>query len=168
MNNIYLTHGLVALVDDEDYERVNRNKWYASISYENKYYAKRKAWIPSNEKITKQGKYIKKGSYKNIAMHRFILNAPDGLEVDHINGKTLDNRKENLRICTHAQNTLNIRTRISNKSGYKGVSWDAQTNKWRASITHKGRFYDLGRFADIDKAVEVRLNRAKELFGDFA
>jgi hypothetical protein len=167
MKSIHLGNGRATIVSDEDFERVNQFKWYASLSYENKYYAKRKEWIKDENRTTRQGKYIKKGFYRLIAMHRFIMNAPPDMEVDHINGETLDNRRENLRLCTREQNTFNTRRRSNNKSGYKGVSWDSQTKKWRATITFRKKFYDLGRFAEFEDAVKARKEKASELFSLF-
>src|SRR5947207_850674 len=107
MREITLTRGLIALVDDEDYDRVvGLGRWYADIWHGTRTYAK----------------------HGYIYMHRFIMkplmNFPDlaKIDIDHINGNTLDNRKENLRLCTRSENMLNknVIIRSDNKSGVKG------------------------------------------------
>ena len=107
---------LVTLVDDEDYDRVVE----AVITY-----------TPTGKPRKGTGKwyaheclpgyiYAMNGS-RDMAVHRVIMNAPKGMDVDHINGDRLDNRKENLRICTRSQNSQNKKSRRDSKSGYKGV-----------------------------------------------
>lgn len=154
MKAIRLTRGKIALVDDEDYERVNQYKWYAYFA-SNTIYARRRPW----------NKIIKKYSVQSI--HRFILNAPKGMEVDHINGNGLDNRKANLRLCTRQQNCYNHRVRNTSKSGITGISWDTQTNKWRATITLNGKMINIGRFVEIEDAINARKKKAFELFSPF-
>lgn len=81
---------------------------------------------------------------------------PDKNEIDHENGNTLDNRIDNLRPATHAQNGHNQGLRSTNKSGVKGVSWAADRRKWFASITINGREKALGRFNTLEEAAEAR------------
>src|SRR5690606_1175342 len=100
---IPLTKGMFTLIDDADCERVNLHKWRAHRS-RNTWYAVRNG--PGR---------------KMIFLHRFISDAPEGLIVDHVNGDGLDNRRENLRLCTHAENARNRQTNRNNTSGYKGV-----------------------------------------------
>jgi hypothetical protein len=80
------------------------------------------------------------------------MNPLPGLQVDHINGNTLDNRKFNLRICTAAENTKNTKLKSSNTSGYKGVAWHTGTNKWRAYIVLDNRQKHLGLFKTKEEA----------------
>lgn len=166
MKNIALSRGYVAIIDDEDFEKVSQYKWHAS-QHEKKIYAKRKRWIPDESITTKQGKYVKKGYYKTIALHRVILDAPDDMEVDHINGNPLDCRKINLRVCSHEQNMWNLKGRSDSKSGYRGITWDKQTQKWRATLTYKKQFINIGRFDNLDDAIKAHQEKAKELFGEF-
>lgn len=78
--------------------------------------------------------------YQQISSHRIILNLTDPkIQVDHINGNPSGNRKENLRICTNQENSFNKYKNSNNTSGYKGVSFDKDRNKWRASIHHNGK-----------------------------
>ena len=81
-------------------------------------------------------------------LHRFIMNAPIGMEVDHINGNPLDNRKENLRICMRSQNSRNVRMHKDNKTGWKGVYCDKRKiiNKWSSRILVNGKSISLGYY----------------------
>jgi HNH endonuclease len=116
MRIINLTKGYVAIVDDDDFERVNMHSWCASNASKNNNVPRAEARI--NKKL--------------VRMHRFILSAPKGSYVDHVNHNTLDNRKENLRLCTNQENCRNAQKPKSNSSGYKGVS--AYSGRWRAYI----------------------------------
>lgn len=148
---IPLTQGQVALVDDEDFERTNALKWDAHKRQGGPFYAYR-----NKNETCRHGK-----------MHRFIMDAPDGMEIDHKDGNPLDNRKCNLRICSHAQNTRNQRHK-KGSSIYKGVYWDKKNEKWMASITFNYKTIWLGRHADEIEAAKVYDEKAKELFGEFA
>ena len=106
MQKILLARGKVALVDDRDYGYLMQWKWYAHKSYD-AFYVRRN--IPVN------------GKEKDKRMHRIIMCVPKGMFVDHINHNTLDNRRENLRICTQSQNSHNAVLSTRNSSGYKGV-----------------------------------------------
>lgn len=156
MKEIVLTHGQVALVDDEDYEWLMQWKWYANKS-NGKWYA-----------IT----YTKVGGDKEtgecVKMHRMILNAPKGVLVDHKNGDGLDNRRHNIRTCTYSNNAMNKRASKSNKTGYKGVFWNKQHQKYCAQIYINGK---SKRFAYSDSPEVSALaydKMAKKIFGEFA
>jgi len=99
---IPLTRGLFAIVDADDYLWLSKYTWFAEGTDKN-FYAVRKA------------------GGKSIKMHRQIMNAPDHLVVDHIDHNGLNNRKENLRICTFAENCRNLRASRHKSSKYKGV-----------------------------------------------
>lgn len=104
----------------------------------------------------------------NRYVHRFILKAKKGESVDHINGNKLDNRKENLRICTHQQNMCNTKLSIKNKTGIKGVHWSEERQKWSAQITVNKKTIALGRFICFDEAVKARLLAEQQFHGEFA
>ena len=87
---VKLTRGLVTIIDAEDFELVSRHKWFASRG-QNTDYALRKQRID--------------GRQQTVSLHRVLLNAPDGMHVDHLNGNGLDNRKANLRLCTRSENS---------------------------------------------------------------
>jgi hypothetical protein len=145
---IKLTQGKLALVDDEDFEWLNQWKWYYHDGY-----ALRMS-LGSNR--------------KSIRMHRIIMNTPDNMEPDHINGNTLDNRKYNLRNCTHAENLCNSKIQINNASGYKGVSWNKQRKKWSVKIVKNQIHIFLGLYISKEDAINVYNKKAKELFGEYA
>ncbi len=102
--------------------------------------------------------------YGTTHLHRYLMQPPDGLVVDHINGNSLDNRRANLRIVTQAQNMQNMRLSRVNTSGERGISWCKQMGKWQANIWSGGRLLYLGRYDDYGDAVRVvREARAKHM-----
>lgn len=107
---------------------------------------------------------------KNTPIHAIIMNCPPGMIVDHIDGDTLNNRRENLRVVTHKQNCFNSRQ----KSGsYKGVSYvkprgPAQKPKWRSQITIDNRFKSLGTYQTEREAAIAYNLAAVQYFGEFA
>lgn len=157
MKEIQLTQGYVALVDDEDYERVNCIKWTLRSTGRNniKKYAITSIYI----------KAINKTIY--LRLHRFILNInPLDLEVDHIDGDGLNNHKSNLRLCTRQQNCQNVNNKKSRD--YKGVSTTRNPNLFRAYIKKDKRFYSLGYYSSRKEAAIAYNNKALELFGEYA
>lgn len=106
-------------------------------------------------------------------MHRIILERvlcrplEEAETVDHINGDGLDNRRENLRLATQQQNSLNRKTRHDNSSGYTGVCWNKKLQKWFVQITFKGEKTYLGLFDDTESAKAAYDAKAVELFGKF-
>lgn len=99
-----------------------------------------------------------------VAMHTGEF--PD--MVDHINGNGLDNRIENLRACTKSQNMMNMATPKHNTSGFKGVGWSKQMNKWRAHISLDGKLMHLGYFDDIEAAKNIVAKKRCEMHKDFS
>ena len=128
---ITLTRGFKAMVDDEDYEWLNQWKWSAT-----------------------QNGYAYRRGPMNIYMHNAIMKNTSGTEVDHVHGIAFDNRKSELRICTHAENCANGKIRNTNTSGYKGVSWHKQTGKWRAYIVKSNKQTSLGLFDNVIDAID--------------
>ena len=104
---------------------------------------------------------------KGIFIHRFIMNAPKGKSVDHINGDKLDNRKCNLRICTQANNLKNQKKRKNNKSGHTGVYWREKDNKWGAYICVNYKSIYLGLYDDKEEAIKVRKEAEMKYFGEY-
>jgi len=101
-------------------------------------------------------------------MHRLILNVPENMQVDHINGNGLDNRKNNLRVCTSIENMRNMPLRKDTISGFKGVFWDSQSNKWQAQIYAKKRRFFLGRYLIKTDAALAYNKAALKYHGEFA
>ena len=146
---IELTQGQFAIVDAEDYEKLNKYKWFAKRC-ERRFYAER--------------------SYKNknLKMHHEIMGTVEGKYIDHINHNGLDNRKVNLRFVTPEQNSWNKRKQSgSYSSKYKGVHWVKSEKTWRARITCKKKVIYLGRFSDEIEAAKAYDRKAKELFGEY-
>ena len=127
-----LSRGKYALVDAEDADRVLRLRWTCYSKPWGGLYAARKPTISPGRRVT-------------VPMKRFILRPEnDRALVDHINGNGLDNRKHNLRLCTHYQNIVNSSVSRKNKTGYKGVGMEG--NRFCAYITFQGKRRLLGRF----------------------
>lgn len=107
-------------------------------------------------------------NYKCYKIHRFLLNVIDPkLHVDHKNHNGLDNRKRNLRICSPQQNSFNRNKNKNNTSGYRGVSWDNERQKWTANLRHGKKRYHK-RFDTPEEAYEWYVEKNKEIFGEFS
>ena len=141
---ISLTQNQVALVDEADFEKLNKYKWYATFAKHTKsFYAQRSEKV-SNKRIS-------------VFMHREILGLKKGdkLQGDHINHDTLDNRRKNLRIVTNSQNMANTFAHTDNASGLKGVSWSKAAKKWKAQIQVGGKHFYLGVFDEKEEAYKA-------------
>lgn len=147
-----LISGFVVLVDDEDVALVNKYRWSV---YRDKYPIILHRSGPHSNRLV-------------IQLPRLLMDAPKGMEVDHINGDRLDNRRSNLRVCSHAENMRNRKRRVDNRSGYKGVYWDPARSSWRAEIRHNKRVYWLGRFDSVKDAARAYDEAAERLHGEFA
>ena len=148
---IPLSKGKMAVIDSMYYEWLSNWSWSA-VEKSNTFYAKRNQ---STKPYTTR-------------MHRQILSAPKGVEVDHKNGDGLDNRRCNLRMCTHSQNLMNMRKPQSNTSGYKGVGWHKGSCVWHAAIKYRKKRIHLGSFKDPVKAAIVYDKAAIKYFGEYA
>lgn len=151
MKLIFTRKGEAILVDDSDYADLSRFVWYVNEQG----YAVHTIRLADGREVTER-------------MHRRVmgLSIGDPLQVDHRFGHKLDNRKSELRICTHAQNQRNAPLRKDNSSGMKGVFW--RGNRWIAQIGYNGKQKYLGAFLTADEAFEFRCLAADMLYGDFA
>lgn len=138
--------GKEAIVDDLDFEKLNTVSWRIEKRGRELYYAV---------------------NSKGIRMHSFLMNTPKGMHTDHMNGDGLDNQRENLRNCTASENIINSKIRIDNTSGYKGVCWVKNRNKWRAYLKSNKKTLHLGMFLSKEEAARAYDNKVKSLFGNF-
>lgn len=154
MKQIPLLNGGHATVSDEDYPYLSRFVWKKRNTPGSKtWYARR--WDGTQR--------------KEVPMHREVMGHPEGLFVDHIDGDGLNNTRENLRACVHAENMRNQRhDRVNNSSGYKGVTWYEPSQLWRAQISLNGKRMSLGYFKTKEEAAICYNHSATKLFGEFA
>ena len=141
---IKLKNGMIAIVDDEDYEELNKYNWFIQKQDSN-LYARRSIYVGDNKRRT-------------IRMHRQILGLKhkDGMVGDHVNRNTLDNTKSNLRVVTQSKNNQNHGGYSHNTSGCNGVCWNKCNNKWQAYIKVNSEQINLGNYSYIEDAVEAR------------
>ncbi len=154
MNQIPLTQGKVAVVSRPEYKFLRSFKWRAHRdSKTGKYYAARTVREPN-------------GKQRVVMMHRVIMGVSAGMEVDHRDGDGLNNRRSNLRVCSHQQNMAGQRRKGSAKSSrYKGVCWVSAGRKhWQ--VRCKNKF--VGVFADEEEAAHAYDKAARQSFGRFA
>lgn len=152
MKTIELSGGLLAIVDDQDFERVSKYHWCADRQRHTTY-------ALGFDHID--------GKRKRIMMHRFIIGPPAGTKVDHLDGNGLNNIRDNLRLASNSQNCWNsVKPRSGVTSKYKGVS--RSRGGYQVAIKFKGTKYHLGRFRNEDEAGLAYNIKAKELFGEFA
>lgn len=143
--------GIEFYFDKEDFEKVSQYTWYLS---------NRGAIETHNHK----------NNYKLLKLHRLMKNIVNPKEIiDHINHNTLDNRKENLRVCDSRENSYNQTiTRSNNTSGYKGVTWDKTLKKWIAYIHVNYKKLHIGCFENKEDAARAYNEKALFYFGEFA
>ena len=158
MKEIILNKGYIAIVDDEDYEEVNKHKWHISRNGINIYAAR-------NLKVN--------GKKTTIRMHRQIMGAIEdsSVFVDHKDHDGLNNQKSNLRKCNRTQNGANARKIQKCSSIYKGVSRNpvkGRPRRWMAGIDANKKRYFLGRLHTEREAALAYNKAAKELHGEFA
>jgi hypothetical protein len=152
---IPLTDGRFALVDDCDYEMLSAWTWGVYDHRRNSGYVRRSVRV--------------RGHWVGILMHRQIMLPDPGQEVDHINHDLLDNRRANLRLCTHQWNLQNrAKSPISGSSQYKGVRWENRHMRWLASIGNNGKTIYVGEYRSERAAAHAYDAVARKLFGDFA
>ena len=106
----------------------------------------------------------------HVLLHRFLLNAPDNLLVDHVHGddSKYDNRRYNIRLATNQENCRNHGIAKDNKTGVTGVNWSKAAKKWRAYIGVNGKNVHLGTFMSFEDAVNARKEAERNLFGEFS
>lgn len=141
---------ITILLDPEDAHLLARGEWYVT-----------------------SGGYVRRNFSENCErkyelLHRLVVGAKRGEIVDHVNGDKLDNRRGNLRICTHVENTQNRGPSKTNSSGFKGVWFDPRRKKFRANVRAQNKKHSLGSFDTADEAAQAYNAAALRLHGEFA
>ncbi len=152
---IKLTRRKYAIVDVDDFERVNQYKWHCTSFG----YARRTA-----SKRSEKGR-------KRVAiwMHNVVRPVPEGMTVDHINRSRLDNRTANLRGVTREQNTWNRKfVKKGSKTRYTGIHWNKKVKKWNVRLRIEGRRKSFGYYADEVEAASAYDAVAKKYRREYA
>lgn len=152
MKKIPLSQGKCALVDDEDFERISTYRWNL-LRCRNIMYAQCHL------------------TDRTVLMHRLVMNAPKGMNVDHRDQDGLNNQKSNLRVCTHTQNLQHMAKKITARSGFKGVHCNPAKypiNPWSARIQVLGKRLELGQYPSAELAASAYNNAAVKHFGQYA
>lgn len=154
---IELSKGYKAIIDDEDYPFISQYRWYAHSSGKHVYACR-----------TERFGLRKDNKKRHIYLHRVLLSAKEEF-VDHVNGDTLDNRKNNLRLCSNSENSrnqINRKNKINSK--FKGVKKNANCSTWSARITFNRKEIYIGSFKNEEDAAKAYNKAALEYFGQFA
>lgn len=134
-----------------DIDLIKNYTWYVA----NSGYVERKDWL--------------KGANKTVRLHRQVMQLQRGVGyVDHANKLKYDNRRENLRLATRAENSINRLPPANNTSGFTGVVWDKSRNKWAAQITVKRKVIHIGRFHSKEDAIIARKSAEEKYYGQYA
>ena len=156
-------------------EIVNYKDYAEVVLYndKNKEIAKTKIDLNCVELLLKHKWYLGNNGYvmsrinkKLFLLHRFLLKPKRGELVDHINRDRMDNRMCNLRIVDNNLNNFNKGKQSSNTSGYVGVSWNDEKNKWLSRICVNNNTYFLGYFTNIEDAIKSRHNGELKYYGE--
>lgn len=173
---VCLSNGAIALVDEDDFERVDAKNWHSHTARNGQY-----VYASCNIRKTEahlygvkcKGEITERDAKGRIAMtrvtlHQYLMGRRPGFVIDHKNGQALDCRRHNLRWATNSGNAANQGKRRNTTSIYRGVSWVTKLNKWVVQIHKGGKKYFLGYFASEEAAARVFDAAARRLFGEFA
>jgi hypothetical protein len=152
MKEIMLSRGMVAMVDDCDFEELSKHKWSIHC-VRGTFYAKRATRTPEE---------------KTILMHREIMGFPIGEEIDHRDGNGLNNTRENLRVCSPKQNRANMKRHRDSLSPFKGITKATDKTRWTARIKIGDKHLSLGCFDTARDAARAYDIAAKRYHGEFA
>lgn len=147
--NVYIGNSkdMTMLCDIEDWERLKECYWIEQLGYA-----------------------VAIKDYEWLRFHRVVMKIDDPkIQVDHINGNKLDNRKSNLRLCTNQENSMNKYENSNNTSGYKGVYFDKERGKWRGAIQYNGKSIKSSkRYNTPEEAYQWYIKKSNELFKDYS
>lgn len=138
MKQIFLTNGITTIVSGKDYPALSKHRWH----------------------LHSQGYASTNINGRLVLMHRLIMGTPRGMDTDHINGDKLDNRRTNLRVCTHAQNQLNrkaprpYKNRVT-ESG--GLYWNRRTQSWNVRLQRNKIRRSYGYYKKLEDATRILL-----------
>ena len=149
---ITLTKGYTAIIDAADVHLAEGRNWCAAVQ-------RYTVYAQTNESTG--------GESHGIFLHRVLMAPPDDMQVDHRSGDGLDCRRANMRWATRAQNNHNQRISRNNTSGFKGVSWDDDRQKWMAGIVVGGKRIHLGRFVTPEAAHAAYCEASEIYHGEF-
>ncbi len=157
VREIPVNQGYVVLVDDDDFDWLNQWKWnvQAPDSRRRNLYARRHFYPGSG------------GRRKLVLMHRLLLRAPVGLQIDHVDRNPLNNQRSNLRLATNRLNSANGCMKRANTSGFRGVS-QRPSGRWRAAISVDCRTEWIGLFDEPEQAAQAYDDAARAAHGPFA
>lgn len=150
---VKLKHGEITIVDDDIDPNLIRRVWRLRPKGDSGYVVRTD--------------YYNDGTHKSVSLHRLIMNAGVGQQVDHINHDSLDNRRCNLRLCTPNQNAMNRKRDKKGSSRFKGVCL-RKNGRWLAHIQCNHKIYHLGYFGSEEDAAKAYDDAAKKMFGEFA
>lgn len=150
---IELTKDKITVIDFKDYATIKDYKWHSNFQT-NKFYAR--------TNVRKSG-----GGYKGLLLHRFIMQCPTNMDIDHIDGNPLNNCRDNLRVCTRAENARNRGKTKANTSGYKGISFMKDRGSWSSKIRVDYKDYHLGFFPTKEEAYGAYCNALNKFHGEF-
>lgn len=158
MRNYKFKNGMSTKVDDDVYAKMQGIKWNCNRDVRSGNW-----YVTTQRKVLVGGEYV----YRKFGLAEFIIGKPEkGLQIDHINQDSLDNRIENLRFCTRSENLRNRRKMKGCSSKYKGVT---KTYKgWRAQIVVNKKNYHLGFYDNEMEAAIAYNNACLDMYGDFA
>jgi hypothetical protein len=150
---VQLTKGHETVIDCCNVHHLGDRKWKSEIEPHTVYAVRN--YVDEN------------GSNKSFRLHRVILNAPEDMDVDHIDGDGLNNRLSNLRLATKQENSCNRRPRENTSSGLKGVTFHKKARKWQAQIKSDGKSRYLGLYLTIELAHAAYCEASNRLHGVF-
>ena len=154
---IGLTQGQLTQVNADDFEYLNRWKWYARWDADSSVFRGMRNGLLGEGRLG-----------ETVILASFVMGEPHGFFVDHKDNNPLNNRRYNLRLSTRTQNNCNRRKAHNKSSQFKGVSWHARTQKWQARIKINGKSIALGYFnEEVDAAVSYQ-SAAPKVHFEFA